>query len=133
MNRVLQGRFEHLKKCWLENLLCTGCFVGWLYSIGTPLLSFQIISSVVIIPTLFAFSDLLFSNRNNWLRLEGLVAADNNLAVWLSIGIISLTIASAFFMASHFDAFHTDARHYQTYYAIAATLMFLLFSSAYKK
>jgi hypothetical protein len=129
---TLQKRFEHLKKSWLECLFLTVLFAGWLYSIG---FIYQIIVAVVSIPLLFSFSDLLFSNRNNWLRKEGLVKSSNNIAVWLSIGTIYITLIASFFIAGYiiFDVFNISEIQYQYYYALAVLLIVFLFRSAYKE
>lgn len=127
------NRFAHLKKCWSETLLCTFFFVSWFYRVDNPLSSYQIIAAVVSIPLLFAFSDLLFSTRNNWLRAEGFVAEDNNFAVWISIGIVSVGLAASFFVAGYFDLLSADASQYRQYYMISFVLLAFLFKTAYKK
>lgn len=123
----LQYHWEHLKKCWISCLLCTILFASWQYSVGIPLLSFQTLFILLVIPFTFAFSDYTYIDYKN--RRRKLSKPSQRINMFF----MGLALALSSIMTAYRDAFRTDTFHYLIYFCIAALWLVLLSRAANKE
>lgn len=121
----LRNSWNHLKKNWFSSLVCTVLMVGWQYSIGIPLLSFQTLIMLLIIPISFALCDFSYTNYKNVRKKL------SKTSLKFSMVMVVFMCGLAFIGAAYRDTFHTDALHYLIYYCIINLYIFLLFRTAY--
>ena len=126
MLTILANRLNHLKKNWLSCLVCVVLFAGWYYSIGIPLLSFQIFIVILAIFFTFASCDLSYTNYKNVRKKR----SKRSQQISMFSSCFGFTLVFIIMVCT--DALHTDLLHYLAYFCITALWLFLLFCAANK-
>ena len=123
---ILRRPLERLKKFWVSCFVSTILMVGWQYSVGIPMISFQNFVILLAIPITFS-SDFSYTNYKN--VRQKLSKRSQKVGMFFS----GIPLALSFIWLVYVDTFHTDAVHYLTYFCIAALWLFLVFRAANKE